>query len=107
METHGRLRNNIFHSTSTILGKVCQFVIDSGSCENMVSKEVVQKLGSKKKLHLNPYKLGWFKKGNEVKVTKHCLVSFSVGAKYKDQIWCDVVTIGVCHLLLGRPWQYD
>ncbi|KAK4837490.1 hypothetical protein QYF36_005913 [Acer negundo] len=33
------LRNNIFQSTCTILGKVCRFVIDGGSCENIVSVE--------------------------------------------------------------------
>ena len=33
------LRNNIFHSTCTILGKVCCFVIDS--CENIVSTEAM------------------------------------------------------------------
>jgi hypothetical protein len=42
-----------------------------------------------------------------VKVTKRCLVSFSIGQKYKDQVWCDVVPMDACHLLLGRPWQYD
>ena len=34
-------RNNIFQSTCTISWKVCQFVIDAGSCENIVSIEVV------------------------------------------------------------------
>ncbi|PKI43653.1 hypothetical protein CRG98_035952 [Punica granatum] len=35
------LRNNIFQSTCTIGNKVCRFMIDSGSCENIVSAEVV------------------------------------------------------------------
>lgn len=34
-------------------------------------------------------------------------MSFSVGLKYKDQVWCDMVAMDVCHLLLGRPWQFD
>ncbi|KAG5230103.1 hypothetical protein IMY05_015G0066000 [Salix suchowensis] len=25
----------------------------------------------------------------------------------KDQMWCDVVEMDACHLLLGRSWQYD
>ena len=37
------LHNNIFQSTCTIGGKVCQLVIDSGSCENVVAEEAVQK----------------------------------------------------------------
>ena len=35
------------------------------------------------------------------------MVSFSIGKNYKDEVWCDVVLMGGCHLLLGRPWQYD
>ena len=27
--------------------------------------------------------------------------------KYKDKIVCDVMPMDVCHILLGRPWQYD
>lgn len=26
---------------------------------------------------------------------------------YKDEALCDVVPMSVCHVLLGRPWQYD
>ena len=107
MERDAWLRNNIFQSTSTIDGKVCRFVIDSGSCENVISEEDVQKLGLKTEQHPSPYKLAWLKKGNDVKVSKCCLVSFSVCPKYKDQAWCDVVTMDACHLLLGRPWLYD
>ena len=35
-------RSNIFQFTCTILGKVCRFVIDGGSCKNIVLEEVVQ-----------------------------------------------------------------
>ena len=26
---------------------------------------------------------------------------------YEDTVDCDVVPMSVCHLLLGRPWQFD
>ena len=39
------LQSNIFQTTCTMGGKVCRLVIDSGSCENVVSEEAVQKLG--------------------------------------------------------------
>ena len=32
---------------------------------------------------------------------------FSIGIRYKDKMWCDVIAMDACHLLLGRPWQYD
>jgi hypothetical protein len=34
------------------------------------------------------------------------LVEFKIGG-YNDKILCDVIPMDVCHLLLGRPWQYD
>jgi hypothetical protein len=41
-----------------------------------------------------------------VSVTKQCLVEFNIGG-YNDKVLCDVIPMDVCHLLLGRPWQYD
>lgn len=35
------------------------------------------------------------------------LATFSIGPTYGDAIYCDVVPMDACHLLLGRPWQYD
>ena len=101
------LRNNIFQSTCTVLGKVCRFVIDAGSCENIVSEDAVKKLSVKTEQHPRPYKLAWLKRGGEVTVSKRALISFSVGTKYRDEVWCDVVNMDACHLLLGRPWQFD
>jgi hypothetical protein len=39
-------------------------------------------------------------------VTKQCLVEFKIGG-YRDEILCDVIPMDVCHILLGRPWQFD
>ncbi|XP_039134199.1 uncharacterized protein LOC120271585 [Dioscorea cayenensis subsp. rotundata] len=40
-------------------------------------------------------------------VSKHALIAFSVGPKYRDDVWCDVVPMDAWHLLLSKPWQYD
>ncbi|KAI3700067.1 hypothetical protein L2E82_44682 [Cichorium intybus] len=101
------LKHNIFQSTCTVLGKACTFVIDSGSCDNLISEEVVQKFALKTENRPKPYKLQWLKKGGEVTISKRALVSFSIGTTYKDDIWCDVVPMDACHLLLGSPWEYD
>ncbi|XP_021991183.1 uncharacterized protein LOC110887935 [Helianthus annuus] len=101
------LKHNIFHSTCTILGKVCTFVMDSGSCDNLISEEAVQKLALKTESDPKPYKLQWLKKGGEVTVSKRALVSISIGSTYKDDVVCDVVPMDACHLLLGRPWEYE
>jgi hypothetical protein len=39
-------------------------------------------------------------------VTKQCLVEFKIGG-YRDEILCDVIPMDICHVLLGRPWQFD
>jgi hypothetical protein len=41
-----------------------------------------------------------------MKITNTVRVDFSIGT-YTDTVECDVVPMIVCHLLLGRPWQYD
>ena len=101
------LRTNIFLSTCTIKDKVCHFVIDVGSYKNIISVEVVQKLNIHTAKHPKPYKLAWLKKGDQVVVHKRALVPFSIGLKYMDVVWCDVLCMDGFHLLLGRPWQYD
>ncbi|KAK8503584.1 hypothetical protein V6N12_036757 [Hibiscus sabdariffa] len=67
---------------------------------------MVDKLGLKTTKHPDPYKLEWLNNGGELKVTKQVVVPFSIG-RYKDEVKCDVCPMDACHLLLGRPWQYD
>ncbi|GJR26976.1 putative reverse transcriptase domain-containing protein [Tanacetum coccineum] len=57
------LRNNLFHSTCTIGGKVCTFIIDAGSCENVISEVVVSKLSLSTEPHPKPYRLSWLSQG--------------------------------------------
>lgn len=61
------LRHNIFHTKCTIKGKVCNVIIDGGSCENVVSTTMVDKLGMKTEEHPHLYKLSWLIKGCELK----------------------------------------
>ncbi|KAL4340489.1 hypothetical protein GQ457_08G031310 [Hibiscus cannabinus] len=99
-------RENIFHTRCLVNNKVCVVIIDGGSCTNVASSIMVEKLSLKTTKHPNPYRLQWLNDGGEIKVTKQVLVPFTIG-KYKDEVLCDVVVMGACHLLLGRPWQFD
>ncbi|WRX11629.1 Retrotransposon gag domain - like 10 [Theobroma cacao] len=98
-EDESWLRHNIFHTRCTSQGKVCNVIIDSGSCENVIANYMVEKLKLQTEVHPHPYKLQWLRKGNEVKVTKRCCVQFSIGNKYEDEVWCDVIPMDACHLL--------
>ncbi|GKB55490.1 reverse transcriptase domain-containing protein [Tanacetum coccineum] len=81
------LRNNIFRTKCTSKGKICDLIIDGGSCENVESTYMVEKLGMKTEDHPEPYQLTWLKKGNTVKVSQRCLVQFSIGKNYKDKVF--------------------
>ena len=100
------LRSTLFRSTCTINGKICKLIIDSGSCTNVLSALAVKKLDLKTIAHPSPYKLAWLNKGVEITVSRQTEVSFSIGS-YLDTVCCDVVPMDACHLLLGRPWQFD
>ncbi|KAJ4706782.1 RNA-directed DNA polymerase [Melia azedarach] len=100
-------QNKIFRMRGTIKNKVCKVIIDSGSSENIVSKALVNALNLSTEKHPLPYKIGWIKKGTETRVTEVCKLPFSIGKFCKTDVLCDVVDMDACHVLLGRPWQYD
>ncbi|XP_074314127.1 uncharacterized protein LOC141649333 [Silene latifolia] len=100
-------RSMIFRSRCTVQGRVCNLIIDGGNCTNVASTIMVSKLSLPTQEHPNPYKLRWLSKGSEVRVDKQCIVPFSIGKVYKDEVLCDVVPMDACHLLLGRPWEFD
>ncbi|KAI0524322.1 hypothetical protein KFK09_003688 [Dendrobium nobile] len=100
-------RNALFRTKCTVGGKVCDLLIDSGCTENVVSRAMVQALQLKTTKSSNPYKISWVKKGVELVVTELCKVTFSIGKHYVGDVLCDVLDMDVCHIILGRPWQYD
>ncbi|XP_074298982.1 uncharacterized protein LOC141629974 [Silene latifolia] len=100
-------RQQIFRTRCTIKGRVCNLIIDGGSFTNVASSTLIEKLSLPTINHPCPYKLRWLNKGAEVRVDKQCLVSFSIGKNYVDEVLCDVLPMDACHLLLGRPWEFE
>jgi hypothetical protein len=99
-------RNILFQTACKTKDRVCKVIVDSDSTYNLVSTEMVEKLELETIEHLSAYRVSWLQKGHQVNVTKQCLVEFKIGGN-KDEILCDVIPMDVCHLFLGRPWQYD
>ncbi|XP_059068693.1 uncharacterized protein LOC131859152 [Cryptomeria japonica] len=99
-------RKAIFGTTCKSGGKVCKVLIDSGSTENFVSMEMVEKLKLKRIPHPYPYKVSWLTQGQQALVEEQSWVEFQIGT-YKDKLLFDIAKMDACHLLFGRPWQYD
>jgi hypothetical protein len=99
-------RHNLFQSRCKVKGQVCRFIIDGGSCNNTVSTLLVEKLGLQPRRHPHPYHMQWLNNSGTVKVSAMIHLSFSIG-DYHGEVDCDIVPMQACHLLLGRPWQFD
>ena len=83
-------------------GSLCDLIIDSGSQENIISKDVMERLQLETETHPSPYAIGCIKEFDGIWVHEHCKVSFSIG-KYNDEVYCDVVDMDACHILFRCP----
>jgi len=100
-------REAIFHTRCTVEGKVCSLIIDGGSCANVASKIMVDKLKLTVTPHPKPYTIQWLNQGKGMQISSRCLISLSIGNNYKDEIWCDIVPMDACHILFERPWLFN
>jgi hypothetical protein len=96
----------LFQTFFAIKNRHAHVIIDGGSCNNLVSSDLVKKLSLPTHPRPHPYHIQWFNDSGKVKVTQMVRVHFSVGI-YSDYADCDVVPMEACSLLLGRPWEYE
>jgi hypothetical protein len=99
-------RHTLFHTKGVVHERSIRIIIDSGSCNNLASTALVQKLSLPTRAHPRPYHIQWLNDGGKIKVTRSIRVPFLLGS-YSDYADCDVIPMEACSLLLGRPWQYD
>ncbi|KAK1644865.1 hypothetical protein QYE76_062670 [Lolium multiflorum] len=99
-------RCNIFQTRAGIGGKSIKVIIDGGSCHNLASTELCEKLNLTLRKHPHPYHVQWLSDKGNVKIQHTVTVNFKIGP-YEDTVECDVVPMTVCHMLVGRPWQFD
>jgi hypothetical protein len=99
-------RHTLFQTNCVIKERSCRLFIDGGSCNNLASSDMVEKLALSTIPHPHPYYIRWLNNSGKVKVTRLVRISFSIGS-YHDLVECDVVSMEACHILLGRPWQFD
>ena len=51
---------NLFQSQAKVKNKLVKLIIDGGSCHNLASKEICEKLGLTMLKHPHPYHVQWF-----------------------------------------------
>ena len=99
-------RSAIFQSECTVKDKVYKLIIDSGSFTNVISSDVVHALSLSMRRLPMPRYMQWMNQSGTPKIRHKARVKFSIG-NYVDTVDCDVAPMSACHLLLGRPWQFD
>ena len=60
-------------------GKVYGLIMDGGSCTNVNSKTLIDKLKIPTKKHPTPYSLQWLGPNDEETTLRQALISFSIG----------------------------
>jgi hypothetical protein len=99
-------RHTLFQTKCVIKEHSYRMIIDGGSCNNLASSELVEKFALSTKPQPHPYHIQWLNNSGKPKVTRLVRINFAIGS-YHDVVECDVVPMQACHILLGRPWQFD
>eukprot|EP00253_Pinus_taeda_P015165 PITA_15165 len=92
-------RKALFRTVCKSRGKCCKLIIDSGSTDNLVAVEMVEKLGLKKLKHPTPYKVSWLQKGHQLLVDEQCEVEFQIVHDGKTNCY-KFVKDGIKHTLV-------
>jgi hypothetical protein len=86
----------LFHTRCFVNNKVCSVIIDGGSCTNVASTYLVEKLALTTLKRPLPYHLQWLNECGEVEVTRQVFMALSIG-KYEDEMLCDGVPCHHCY----------
>jgi hypothetical protein len=100
-------RSKLFHIRVIMKHTKVDTLIDSGSQYNLISEEVVKKLGLNTQMHHKPYSLKWIRNNHKLHITNQCTLKFAISSKFVDEVTCDVVPLNECGMVLGIPYLYD
>jgi hypothetical protein len=100
-------RSELFHIRVVTKHTKVETLFDPGSQVNLISEEIVKKLGLTTTPHQKPYPLGWVHDNAKLQVTSQCRLRFSIASKLIDEVDLDVVPLDICGIVLGSPYLYD
>eukprot|EP00253_Pinus_taeda_P030566 PITA_30566 len=69
--------DRLFHSQMWVRGSPLQFIVDSGSQKNLISTEVVKRLGLPTTEHPQLYNIGWLHQGRDLRVSEQCRLPYT------------------------------
>jgi hypothetical protein len=78
-------QHKLFQTRAKVEGKVCKMIIDGGSCHNLASCEMDDKLGLKLLRHPHPYHVQWLSDAGDINIGYRVKVPFKVG-EYIDTV---------------------
>ena len=95
-------RTSIFQTHVACQGRLCTFIIDGGSCSNLASEKLVEKLNLKTEDHPNPYQIAWVN-DTSILVSSRCLVTVIILSYQHCVMFCR----WKLPIMLGRPRLFD
>ncbi|WVZ93960.1 hypothetical protein U9M48_039909 [Paspalum notatum var. saurae] len=63
-------QHTLFHTKGVVQERSIHIIIDSGSCNNLASTTLVEKLSLPTRKHPNPYHIQWLNDGGKIRVTR-------------------------------------
>jgi hypothetical protein len=88
-----------------VKGSPLQFIVDNGSQKNLISVEVVKRLGLLTTAHPQLYTIGWLHQGRDLRVSQQCHLPYNI-KPFTDEVLCDIDPLDVFDVLLGQLYLW-
>ena len=73
--------------------------------KNLISADVVKRLGLPTTVHPQPYTIGWLHQGRDLRISQQCRLPYSI-KPFTDEVLCGIAPIDVSDVLLGQPYLW-
>eukprot|EP00253_Pinus_taeda_P034580 PITA_34580 len=105
----------LFHSHMWVKGSPLQFIIESGNQKNLISTEVVTRLGLSTTAHPQSYTIRWLHQGRDLRVSQQCHLPYNI-KPFTDELYripevapptaISLVTTKQCSKLISKTGKF-